>query len=405
MLMLRITNYIHGIVRIRIQGAVPEKFINLCLARGIFLWGITKRDDELLACLRLPDFFRIREVTRRSATRVRVAGFSGLPFVVRRIKRRKMMVAGAILFFLILRTLASYVWFVDITGVKTLPGERVREIAGREGLRPGAPKDGVDIKAVERELMLGLPEAAWVGINMTGTRAVIEIVEKTPPREEDKSPADIVAVKDGVISELIVIAGQAAVKKGDTVKKGDLLVKGLITETPPPGDREAPELSVPARPVRAGGIIKAQVWYESYGEAGLVRTVARRTGNQLIGVTLEIGGNVITLKKAPDQPFAHYETEVTHKKLPVWRNSELTVESTISVFHELLHETEEITPEQARDLARAQALRRVQDIIPEGAQVLARNVEILKTAEPGLVRAKVTVETIEDIGQTKNISQ
>jgi len=55
-------------------------------------------------------------------------------------------------------------------------------------------------------------------------------------------------------------------------------------------------------------------------------------------------------------------------------------------------------------LARSKALDTVQNVIPESAQVLSHQVEILKTAEPGIVRAKVTVETIEDIGQTINIT-
>ncbi|MDF2929590.1 MAG: sporulation protein YqfD [Anaerospora sp.] len=65
----------------------------------------------------------------------------------------------------------------------------------------------------------------------------------------------------------------------------------------------------------------------------------------------------------------------------------------------------EISVEQARDEAKARALQSVQQSIPESAQILARNIEILKLNEPNLVRIKVGVETVEDIGISQMISQ
>lgn len=405
MLTLRLTNYLYGTVRVRISGAIPERFINLCLARGIFLWGITKQDDAVFASLRLRDFFRVRPLVRRSQSRIEVLGHAGFPFAFKRVMRRKMLVAGAVLFFVLLNLLTARVWFVDVSGHKTVAGERIMAIAAAHGLRPGSVKAGLDLAAVEKEMLLAVPELAWVGVSVAGTRAVIEVVEKTLPRAEDKSPAHIVAAKDGVITEVIVIAGQAAVKKGDTVKRGDLLIKGFVDAAPPAAPGQLPIITLPVQYVRAGGIVKARVWYESYGEAGLTQEIFRRTGRQAVAVTLRAGGRELALKKAPVQPFPRFEAETVHKKLSGGRNSDFAVESTINIFHELVAETYDISAEQARDLARGKALAAVQDRIPEGAQILAREVAALQTPESRLVRVKVTVETIEDIGQTMNIDK
>ncbi len=404
MLTLRFTNYLHGTVRARISGPMPEKFINLCLARGIFLWGIAKHNDEMFVSLRLADFFRIRPLARRSRTRVEAVGHAGFPFALKRVRRRKMLVVGAVLFFVLLNALSARIWFVDVTGNKDMAGARIAAVAAVHGLKPGIAKDGVDLKRLEKEMLLALPELAWVGVNLTGTRALIEVVEKTLPKAEDKSPAHVVADKDGVITEIIAIAGQANVKKGDTVKRGDLLIKGFV-DAPPPVPGQVPIITLPGQVVRAGGIVKARVWYESYGEAGLTEEVLRRTGRQTVAVTLKAGGRELQVKRAPAQPYARFEAEAVHKKLPGGRNSDFTVESTINIFHELVAETREISAEQARDLARGRALTAVQDRIPEGAQVVAREVAVLKTAEPSIVRVKVMVETVEDIGRTVNINQ
>ncbi len=404
MLTLRLTNYLYGTVRVRISGAIPERFINLCLARGIFLWGIRKDNGDVFASLRLGDFFRIRPLARRSRNRIEVMGHAGFPFTFKRIMRRKMLVAGAVLFFVLLNLLTSRIWFVDVSGQKEVPGGRITDIAAAHGLKPGAFKTGLDLAVLEKELLLAAPELAWVGVSVAGTRALIEVVEKTLPKAEDKSPAHVVAAKDGVVTEIIVIAGQAAVKKGDTVKRGDILIKGFVDDSPPvPG--QVPIITLPAKLVRAGGIVKARVWYESYGEAALTQEVLRRTGRQAVAVTLRVGGRELALKTVPPQPFTRFEAEAVHKKLPGGRNSDFTVESTINIFHELVAETYDISAEQARDLARGKALAAVQDLIPGGAQVLAREVAALPPAEPRLVRVKVSVETIEDIGKTMNIDK
>jgi similar to stage IV sporulation protein len=403
MLLMRFANYLQGVVHIRISGAFPEKFINLCLARGIFLWGIFRDNGDLVACVRLADFLRIRPLVRLSRCRVQVVGHDGFPFTLKRVRRRKMMVMGGLLFFFFLNLLSSYVWFVDVSGQKMLAAESIRALVAEHGLKPGVRKELVDVKALEKEVLLTLPEVAWVGIRVTGTRAVVEVVEKTLPKPEDKSPAHVIAAKDGVITEIIALAGQAAVKKGDTVKKGDLLIKGF-TPTPPPEDGKPPVIMVPASLIRAGGIVKARVWYESYGESGLSQEVAERTGGQVMAITVRVGQHEVILKKAPEPPFPAYDTEVIRKKLPGGRNSDFIVESTINIFHELSSVKHDISPEQARDLARGKALSSVQNLIPEGAQVLGRDIAVLQTAEPGLVRVRVLVETVEDIGQTMNIN-
>lgn len=404
MLMLKIANYLNGIVRVKISGAIPEKFINLCLARGIYLWGITKQGDNLYSYIRLPDFFRIRPLVKISQSRVSVVGFSGWPFTLKRMKRRKMLIAGAVLFFIVLNILTSYIWFVDVVGPQTVSSERVKAIAGQKGLKPGVNKHNVDMRAVESEIILTLPEVAWAGVSVAGTRAIIEVVEKTMPKKEDKSPANIIAARDGVITEIITIAGQAAVKKGDTVKKGDVLIKGFTAEPILATPGQTPIITLPSQFIRANGIVKARVWYESYGEAGVVRETYQRTGRQVVAVNMTVKEHEFVLKRASAQPFPRYETEVLHKKLQGWRNSGFAVESTINIFHEVAAITVEVTIEEARDEARGKALQAAEALIPETAQVLSRNIEILKTAEPGLVRVKVSVETIEDIGQTSSIA-
>lgn len=385
MLMHRMANYLTGSAKIHISGAIPEKFINLCMSEGIFLWNITKVATGLTAYIRLSDFFYIRPIARKSATKVRVLGRSGLPFLKKKIMRRKMLLVGALVFIILLQYLTSFVWFIEIRGIKALAAADVKQVAYTAGLKLGVSKNKVDVKNIEREILYQIPEVAWASVAFTGTRVVIEIVEKTMPKQEDKSPANIVAAKDGIITELITLTGKAAITKNSTVKKGDILIYGQDANM---------------NPIKANGLVKARVWYEGYGEVCLEQPYFERTGNREIGVVLKIGDQEMALKPLPKQPYSYYEEEVAHKNLLFWRNRNIAVESTIHIYYELAAGIRAITLETAREEAKASALTAVQNKIPETAQIIWRNIEVLNTAEDNIVRVKVGVETLEDIGQS-----
>jgi similar to stage IV sporulation protein len=401
-LLTRLGNYFGGIVYIQVCGIIPEKFINLCLINNILLWAVTKKDQDFYAYIRLGDFFSIRPIVKNSQTRIKVLGYNGFPFFLKKVKHRKMFVGGALLFCFLLHYFSSFVWFVDVEGVKTLSKDQVLSVVYAQGLKPGSQKGAVERKAIENTLMVTLPEVAWVSVSYMGTRAMIEIVEKTIPKQESKEPANVVADKNGVITELIVLSGQAAVKKGATVKKGDILIKG---EIPPFISPDGNTAALPGSFIKATGIVKAKVWYDSYGEDWLVREIPERTGNKVSTLSLKIGSREFALKTAGELPFATYETEILTKNIPWWRNSGLPVESTMHVFYETLPVLLEKSNEECLEEAQRQALAALADRIPENAQILSRNIEVIKMGETNVVRVRISVEAIEDIGRVVNISQ
>lgn len=400
MLLRTINKFINGVVRIEISGPTPEKLINLCMANRIFLWSIIKSADKMYACIYLHDFFNIRPLVRKSKCHIRVIHYDGLPFFLKRLQRRKMVCVGLAIFFILLNYLASFVWFVEVVGTKTVPKERVLAVAHDHGLHLGMPKERLQAKAIENRLRLEMQELAWVGISSQGTRVVIEVVERTEAKAEDKAPAHIVAAKDGIIVEAIALAGEAVVSRGETVKHGDLLIKGVLSDnTTVPSNSDNSEYHSKNQQVRAKGIVKARVWYEGYGEALTEERVWERTGNYISAVKARIGTYEVLLTRPNDQPFDHYEIETKEKKLPNWRNSIFPVEFTINTYFELREKIVTRSQSEARDLARDRAMTLVRQSIPETAQILANDITVLKTEESNLVRVTAHIETIEDIGE------
>lgn len=401
-----ITNYLKGAVKIRICGVVPEKLINLCVTEGIYLWGISRVDGDLFAWILLHDFYRIRPLVRKTGSQVKVISYTGWPFLQKRILGRKMMIAGLVLLLITVQVLASYIWFIDITGAKTVESEQILSVAEEQGLKRGVEKDKLTLKEVENAILFALPQIAWVNIHFTGTRAVVEVVEKTMPKQEDKKPAHIVADKDGIIAEMIVIAGQGAVKKGDTVKKGDVIISGIVKDqgtAQQAGLNKTPPVDLTAQ-VKAQGIVQARCWYESYGEAMLAQPVRQRTGQQETDVYITVAGREFPVKTG-QSAFSIYDEEEVYKTLPTWRNHQFPVESRLVIRHEVLSYLDYKTEEEARNEASASALQAVQDKIPEGALIVSRKIETLKLNETKLARVKVSVETIEDIGRSVTLAE
>ena len=400
-MIFKLHHYLRGTVTLKVSGPMPEKFINLCMIEKKNIVHISKQGNDFIICMGLHDFFGIRPLVRNSQSRIQVIGYWGLPFVTRRIKKRKMLVVGGAVFLIVIHILLSYLWFIDIVGAKNVPLKQIKECVSQYGLKPGVLKDEINVKFIENQLLLTIPEVAWVSINFTGTRAIIEVVEKTMPKEVDKVPGDIIASKDGVITEVIVLAGQSKVKKGDTVKKGDILIKGIVND----GKETVPNAALmPLQTIRGKGIIKARVWYEGYGEAEMVTVSHIRTGKQKLGIALRIFEHEFQIKPVEIPVDGEFEVEVMNKKLLGWRNSGIAVESIINTYYEVATNQIELSSEEARQQAEGKAFAEVEYLIPETAHVLSRKVQVLKTTETNLVRVKVNVETAEDIGQFANCS-
>jgi len=231
-------SYLTGYLNIEVTGEDLEAFINMAISRGIFLWEIRRVNERtLLARVRISGFFGLRHISRRTRCRMRIKSRRGLPFLAVKIRKRKMLALGSLLFLMILYGLASFVWVVSVTGTNQLDPELILEVANQHGLRVGVLRSQLDKSLIEHQLKEDFPAASFINLQIKGTTVNIEIVEKVlPPEiETEKQSAHIVARRDGMIEDVVVMAGLAQVKPGDTVKKGQVLISGVV---PPAAEQE-----------------------------------------------------------------------------------------------------------------------------------------------------------------------
>lgn len=393
MLVVRVWNYIRGYVIIRVEGINLERFINLAISKGIYFWDI-ERDSytTIRARVGLKGYKQLRSIRKRVNCRVSIIDKIGCPFLLHRVFRRKALLLGCITAIAIMYFLTSFVWVVEVEGIEKVSEERIIKELEALGLKSGAFKYFLDIGKIETKLLIGMDQLVWVGINILGTKAVVDVVERTdPPALIDRdAPCNIVARKDGIIENVFVYQGQAQIEPGDTVKAGQLLVSGVVEE---PGS--------PTRMVHAMGRVEARAWYQ-LGEQQKLRLVKREpTGESERKVSIALGKYTINLNRR-ETSFKHYDSVINTSRLIEWRNITLPVELIIENYNEVNVVQKVLTEEEAVRLAVDRARQRLAETISQQAELMDEKVKYYPL-EDEKIKVEVIFETLEDIGMEERI--
>jgi similar to stage IV sporulation protein len=387
-------DFYHGFLVVMAQGKRLEAFLNSAVAKGVYLWGIRRpAPGRLLFRVRVKDFPGLRSSFRRCGCRGKILHRSGLPFLLRRLLQNKGRWLGLLFFIAAVQILASFIWVVGVAvGDGALPGEpRIREELREIGVRPGALR-GKTKKAHERileELAIAFPEAAWINVELRGVVVLVTIVGKTPPPAKEEGPADIVAAKEGLVSEVIVLEGTPLVKPGDMVTPGDLLILG---EKVLPR-REGGFIS---QPVRAEGIVRARVWYEKRIEEPLAVWRPVRNQRETVVYSLRWGDRVFPFYRR-GRVSGKVLWERHTKRIYRGRNQVNLVELLKDIYSEVSWEKVRVSPEEALVRARREAARELSSLLPETAIVKNRREEWEDGG--GFLLYRLVIETLEDIAQ------
>lgn len=395
MLLLRLWNYIRGYVIILVEGFFLEKFINICIHRQIFLWDIKKyKNSNMRLKVSIPGFKMLKPVARKTNCRIRIVKKCGMPFVLSRYRRRKAFVIGAAAFIVIIYTLTSFIWAVEISGNRMIATEVLRQKLESFGLKPGIIKFGIDTKKIANDMMIEVNEIAWIGVTVKGTKLKIEVAERRQPPElvARDVPCDIVAARDGVVKTIVVKAGQEMVKIGDTVMHGQVLISGTVKNK---DEQAQPRL------VHAIGSVKARTWYEARNTVNTTVQYKERTGNKEYQYSLVLFAREFSMPNK-NIPFENFEKIETRKKVSLGKDLELPFELVINEYYENSISEKEIDIEEARKNAMDEAYKEASKDITEDMEIVNTDMNFVQDTE-GRQEAVVVIECLEEIGFTKEI--
>jgi similar to stage IV sporulation protein len=385
-----------GYLLISIKGRGIARLLNLTARNHIHFWDLRHRGNIITVKIRPRDFKRLRPLIKKTACKVKILDKRGTPFIIINGWRRKGLVLGIVLFCFVFYFLSLFIWNVSIEGNIDVETEEILAVLDRHEVKNGIRKNQIDLSELERTLLLEIEELKWVGASIRGVYLNIQIVERLmePPIEES---TDLFASKDGLITEILVLAGQAVVEIGDTVQRGQLLISGKMKvpdEYAAYAEDEEPEMKIIE--TKARGMVDALVWYESYAEVPLYHVNKRKTGNLTNSIYLIAGDKNFRVWGPESSPYRNYELEIIKRTL-AWRNLRLPVELVNNNYWEYEVEIRPVSPHQALEEARNQALAKAKSQLPRGAVIKKRFVDEYYFFELGTVGCRVMIETLEDI--------
>lgn len=223
-----------GRIKIRVQGAATERFLNVCVRGGIELWNVVRIDARTLtAVLSLQDFYRLRGLMGRTGCRVHVLKRAGLPFWGKWLKMRPLLAGGAVGLLVMMMVLGQFLWVLEVDAAPGVPMAKLRHILRESGIYEGAYLQSIETEVARRAIQTEIPEAGVITITKIGNaiRVAVQAAVPTPRKLDRAAPTGLVAERAGVISKATVTGGELLVKPGDAVEVGTLLVSSAVPNT------------------------------------------------------------------------------------------------------------------------------------------------------------------------------
>ncbi len=384
--------YIFGYLEIKVEGYFIEKFINNCLKSNIFLWNIKRKRTTIMTCnIRVKDFKNIRKILKKTKCRIKIEKKKGLPFTFNKYRKRKIFALLIFIILIIIAILSNFVWNIQIEGTEKISKDELIQTLKEEGLSIGKFKPGIETREIINKVRLDRDDIAWIGIEITGTNAIVKVVEaeEKPEIVDEDEYCNIVATKDGVVTKIMAQNGTPLVKNGDLIKKGTVLIGGWL-EGKYTGTRY----------VHSNGQVEAKVWYTQKERVYLKETKKEDTGEAQNKYSVNINNFIINFNKRVSK-FENYDTIEEAKKIKLFSNFYLPIELVKTTYKEYkvveiahtLEEAKTIGIERAKDKLNAQ-IENTNNITDEQVNI---------KEETNFVDVEVVYEVKENIGTKEKI--
>ena len=227
--------YLKGYLRIRVAGYSPERFLNACSHRGIYIWNLTADQGAYDMYITIKGFHKLKPIIKKTGTKVIITERFGLPFFLHRYRKRKLFFSGAAGCVFLVYLLSLFIWNIDISGNIRYSDDTILTFLESRDITHGMKKSEIDCAGIVKALRKEYNDIVWASASVKGTRLFVQIKENEDSYKNEESDSaiqeqgeDIVADRDCVITEMITRSGTPMVHVGDSVKKGDILVSGRV---------------------------------------------------------------------------------------------------------------------------------------------------------------------------------
>ena len=233
--MNRVVDFFRGTLRISVTGAEPQECFRRFTQLGVSYWKLSRTDELTWNCtISRRQLSDAQSAARRSMCELRILEQQGFARQFSGLLRRPVLLVMLAVVAAGIVILPNFIWTMEVEGNDTLPDEQILQELESIGVHFGTwIPDLPDHLILKYEMQLRIPELQWIAVNCAGGKATVLVSERRPVPDSvsKKKVTNLVAVRDGVILDMSVLNGFAAVAPGQAVQAGDLLVSGFQDST------------------------------------------------------------------------------------------------------------------------------------------------------------------------------
>ena len=252
--MERLSDEVRGYAVIKAVGAEPTRLIDRCADENIDFCGVCPEDEiTFIFKTRLKHAEEILGFAEKCCCEAEIIERRGAPIEIKKLRRRyALWILPLILIFLLVAS-HFFIWEIEITGNDAVSDIEILNALEDSGVYIGSLWPDFTSDSIRSRVLVKVPELKWLSVSVFGSKAVVEVRERTdiPELFDEDEAVKIVAGEPGIIQSISVLRGFSLFKKGQTAAENDTLIGGAV-----PSTFGATEI------MHAEGVVIARTWYE-----------------------------------------------------------------------------------------------------------------------------------------------
>lgn len=392
--MERLSDTARGYAVIKAVGVEPTSIIDRCAAESLEFWGAYPEDDyTLIFRTRLNKAEIILGFAEKTGCELEIVEKRGVPIEAKKLKHRYVL-WGLPIFFLALLVFSSFfIWKIEIEGNSTVSDIEILNALEDSGVYIGSFSPNFTSDNIRSRVLIRIPELKWISVSVFGSRALIEVRERTdiPELLDENEAVKIVAEQSGIIERMNVLRGFPLYKKGQTAAENDTLIDGAV-----PSTFNKTEL------MHAEGSVIARTWYEICAVMPLKYSEKTYTGDMKSRFALIVGGNRINFYSKSRIYDTNCDNILRKQTLGIKGFFELPIALVTekSRFYEL--STASVSEETAKTVLEERANDELKAKIGEGGEIISA--EFTFSVIDGFAVGTLRAECIQNIAAEKEMT-
>ncbi len=392
--LIKIFHFLKGYVILSISGHNKEEFVNSLFSERIIPHNLKQDNERILAQISLTDFFRIRSTKVRS--QVHIEKKAGLVFLLKKMRRRIAFFVGLIFFLLLFILGSQFVWTVSYEGVENCDKNQLEEAVDLAGLSEGKLKRNLKTPVEMKNIILNNTDGiCWAWVYIKGTKAIVKVREDIIPPEvyEPEVPCDIIAMRNGIIKNVITKHGRCIATVNQAVTAGDTIISGTYKLKNEAGYQ-----------VHAAGDVFAYTTHTKTGTYKQNYCYKKYTGRKRNILTLRLFKWDVPLCIDRDIKFEMYDEVLREYDLKIGKDFYTGIGITKESFAEYTTESEPVSYDAAVLFAQNELEKDISRELLPGAELVGKDLNVEKIDED-TISVTVTMNFVEKIGTEKRIEE